>query len=261
MNPFNRNEGLERHISRYGSTLIYKTSSSYQNIYVTDRSKYEGMRGKFRILQFSSDAVQGVINMEQPQCLVASYSRITVDLIDHYASHFKKGYIIGHGIGTVSSYYSHKYLLTAEIDPLVVEVSKKYFGYTGKNVEVGDGQALLKTQEAQSQDIIFLDAYSSSEIPFHLTTKEFFTLTNEKLSDKGILIMNYIGKVSNDKLLHTLYATISGIYPYVKLFATDPKKLSKQNIFFVASRHVLEDYSPREATPIQIMDIFPPLRD
>src|SRR4051812_38104070 len=104
MYPLNRNEGLERHISRYGSTLVYKASSSYQNIYVMDRSEYEGVQGKFRILQFTSDAVQGVINMEQLQCLVASYSRITVDLIDHYASDFKKGFIIGHGIGTVSSY-------------------------------------------------------------------------------------------------------------------------------------------------------------
>jgi spermidine synthase len=253
MYPLNRNKGFERHFSRYGSTLVYMTSSSYQNIYVMDRNEYEGTRGKFRILQFTSDAVQGVINMEQPHCLVASYSRITVDLIDHYASDFKKGFIIGHGIGTVSSYYSHRYLVTAEIDPLVVEVSKKYFGHTGKNVEVGDGLALLKTQEAQSQDIIFLDAYSSNEIPFHLTTKEFFTLTNEQLSDKGILIMNYIGKVRKDELLHSLYAKISGIYPYVKLFATDPKTRSKQNIFFVASRRVLENYSPREATPLQIM--------
>jgi spermidine synthase len=204
------------------------------------------------MLQFSLDDIQGIINMEQPQTLVASYSRIAVDLIDHYGSDFKKGFIIGHGIGTVSSYYEDKYLLTAEIDPLVVEVSKKYFGHTGKNVLVGDGQALLINQEAQSQDIIFLDAYSGTEIPSHLTTKEFFTLTNEKLSDQGILIINYIGKINNDKFLHTLYARISEIFPYVKLFATNSKKKTKQNLFFVASQRVLEDYSPQEATPIQI---------
>ncbi|MEH7377526.1 MULTISPECIES: spermidine synthase [Bacillaceae] len=253
MNPLNRNDGLEGLFFLFGSTLVYKTSSSYQNIYVTERSQYEGKRGKFRALQFSLDGIQGIINMEHPQSLVASYSRITVDLIDHYASDFKKGFIIGHGIGTVSSYYSHKHMLTAEIDPLVVEVSKKYFGHTGKNVLVGDGQALLKNQETQSQDIIFLDAYSSSEIPSHLTTKEFFTLTNEKLSDQGILIINYLGKINNDKFLHTLYERISEIFPYVKVFATNSENKTKQNLFLVASRRLQEDYSPQEAIPIQIM--------
>jgi spermidine synthase len=253
LNPLNRNEDfVERNISFYGSTVVYKTASSYQNIYVTERSNYDGNQGKFRMLQFSFDAIQGIINMEQPQSLVALYSRITVDLIDHYVSDLKKGFIIGHGIGSVSSYYSHKHMLTAEIDPLVVEVSKKYFGHTGKNVLVGDGQALLKNQEAQSQDIIFLDAHSGTELPFHLATKEFFTLTNEKLADQGILIVNYIGKISDDESLHKLFATISEVYPSVKLFASNPRKRSKQNIFFVASRRVLEDYSPREATPFQI---------
>ena len=149
---------------------------------------------KFRILQFSSNAIQGVIDLEQPKCLVASYFRNVVDLIEHYVSDFRKGFIIGHGIGTLSSYYSDKYLISAEIDPVVVEVSKKYFGHSGKNVEIGDGQALLKKHEDQSLDIIFLDAFNGNKIPHHLITKEFFTLVNEKLSDNGIVVMNYMGK-------------------------------------------------------------------
>ncbi|MEH7086336.1 fused MFS/spermidine synthase [Neobacillus drentensis] len=253
MNTINSNEDFfERYISLNGSTIVYKTLSSYQNIYVTERTKYEGSQGKFRMLQFSFDGIQGVINLEQPHALAASYSRITVDLINHYASDFNKGFIIGHGIGTVSSFYSHKHIVTAEIDPIVVEVSKKYFGHTGKNVLVGDGQALLKNLGSQSQDMIFLDAYSSSEIPSHLTSKEFFNLTNEKLSDPGILIINYIGMIKNDKFLHTLHARISGIFPYLKVFATNSKKKTKQNLFLVASRRFLEDYLPQEATPIQI---------
>jgi spermidine synthase len=249
----NREEDLLRQILRNGSTLVYKTLSAYQNIYVTEQSEFEGMQGKFRLLQFTPDVIQGIMNMEQPDYLVHSYSRITVDLIDYYAWDFNRGFILGHGIGTLSSYYPDKYLLTAEIDPMIVEVSKKYFGHSGKNVVVGDGLAHLKTLETQSQDIIFLDAYSGNKIPFHLTTNEFFSLTNEKLSDKGILIVNYIGKLRYDRFLYQLYSTISGIYPYVKVFAVSPKKRSKQNIFFVASRHLLEDYSPREAIPIQII--------
>lgn len=252
MDTFNKNEGFERHFTGSRSRLVFNTSSPYQNIYVMERNRYEGKKGRFRLLQFSSDAIQGILNLEQPKCLVASYSRITVDLINHYASDFNNGFIIGHGIGTVSTYYSNKNVLTAEIDPLVVEVSRKYFGYTGRNVEVGDGQAILKTQKERSQDMIFLDAYSSSEIPNHLTTKEFFTLTNEKLSDTGILILNYIGRIKDDTQLHKLYASISEIFPCVKVFATNPKIMLNQNIFFIASKRILDDYSPREAAPIEI---------
>ncbi|WP_223587726.1 spermidine synthase [Neobacillus bataviensis] len=252
MEQINRNNGLEKHILLFGSTLIFKTSSIYQTIFVTERSTFEGKRGKFRMLQFSSDSIQGIMNLEQPHCLVASYSRITVDLIDHYASDFKNGFIIGHGIGTVSSHYSNKNMLTAEIDPVVVEVSKKYFGHTGKNVLVGDGQALLKTREANSQDIIFLDAYSGTDIPIHLTTKDFFTLTNEKLANNGILIMNYLGNLRNDKFLHTLHATISEIFPCVKVFSALPNKITKQNLLIVASQRILDDFKSQEATQIQI---------
>ncbi|MGG3470577.1 fused MFS/spermidine synthase [Neobacillus pocheonensis] len=253
MNSKNKNESLEGYFLLFGSTLVYKTSSLYQNIYVTERSEFQGMRGKFRLLQFSSNDVQGIINLDQKQYLVVSYIRVLVDLINHFVSAFKNGFIIGHGIGTISSHYSDRNILTAEIDPIVVEVSKQYFGHTGKNVVVGDGQALLKTQDSHSEDFIILDAFSGTETPYHLTTKEFFTLTNDKLSENGILIMNYIGKVRNDERLETLYTTISGIFPDVKLFATNPKKSSKQNIFIVASRSELGDYSPQEAAPFQIM--------
>ncbi|WP_423798599.1 spermidine synthase [Neobacillus sp. SAB-20_R2A] len=252
MNYLNGNDDLELLLPFYGSKIVYKTFSSYQKIYVTERTEYEGKCGKFRMLQFSSNASQGVMNLELPNDLAVAYIRITVDLIDHYLPDFGKGYIIGHGIGTVSSYYSDKYVVTAEIDPVVVEVSKEYFGHSGNNVEIGDGQVLLREQKNHSQDFIFIDAFSSDEVPTQLTTEEFFTLTKEKLSDEGILIMNYIGKLKHDKLLHTLYSTISSIYPYVRVFAPNPKKISKQNIIFAASRSILEDYTPQEAVPIQI---------
>jgi spermidine synthase len=250
--PLNEKEDLNRHFSIKGSTLVYKTTSSYQDIYVLERSDFRGTQGKFRLLQFSSDAIQGIVNMEQPDFPVAPYTRITIDLIENYVSNFKKGFIIGHGIGSVSSYFSDKYLVTAEIDPLVVEISKTYFGHSGKNVIVEDGQELLKTLENHSQDIIFLDAFNSTEMPYHLTTNEFFSLTNEKLTDKGILIVNYIGKIKDDDSLGKLFSTISEVFPNVRLYATDPIAELRQNIFLIASRRILEDYSPREATPFHI---------
>lgn len=230
-------------------SMIYETVSEFQDIYVVEQNEFEGVQGKYRLLQFNFDTVQGVMNIEKPKDLVSLYCRITVDLIEHYAANFINGFIIGHGIGTISSYYSDKHIVTAEIDPLVVEVSKKYFGHTCKNVKIGDGLEILETLEDKSQDVIFLDAYSDSGVPHHLTSSEFFSATNQKLSEDGILIMNYIGKVKNDKIFHMLYSNISESYPYVRLFVSNPKKKSKQNIILLASQKFLDDYSPHEATP------------
>jgi spermidine synthase len=233
--------------------IVYKGSSPFQNITVLDRSRFGGMHGRFRLLEFTDDIVQGVIDLENPSRLVLSYSRTVVDLIDHYAPEFKEGFIIGHGIGVISSYYSSRSLVTAEIDPLVVEISKKYFGYLGNKIEIGDGRELLKKQVDKSQDIIFLDAYSGNSIPFHLTTQEFFFLTSQKLTNDGILFVNYIGRVRDDEIMRKLFATISSVYPYVKVFAPEPQSRILQNIFFVASQQVLENYSPHEASPIQVI--------
>lgn len=250
MSHSNKNEGLNLHVTSSGSRIIFKTTSSFQDIYVVEKSEYEGVHGNFRLLKFTPDAVQGVKKMEEPEFLVLPYSRTIVELINYYGSSCKKGFIIGHGIGTISSYYHDKYLVTAEIDPLVVEVSKNYFGHSGNNVEVGDGLEILTTLQFQSQDIILLDAYSSSGVPQHLITKEFFALTNEKLSPNGILLINYIGTIKKD--LYKLYSRIKPIFPYVKLFASDPKKASNQNLFLVASQSVLEEFSPNEASAIKL---------
>ncbi|MFS0862379.1 spermidine synthase [Fredinandcohnia sp. 179-A 10B2 NHS] len=252
MSYSNKNEGLNRQVNSSGSRVIFKTTSSFQDIYVVEKSEYEGVHGNFRLLKFTPDAVQGVKKMDDPDFLVLPYSRTIVELINYYGSSCKKGFIIGHGIGTISSYYYEKYLVTAEIDPLVVEVSKKYFGHSGNNVEVGDGLEILSTLQLQSQDIILLDAYSSNGVPQHLITKEFFALTNEKLSHNGILLINYIGTIKNDKNLYKIYSRIKAIYPYAKLFASDPKKASNQNLFLVASRTVLEEFSPNEASAIYL---------
>lgn len=52
MHSLNGNEDLDRFIPYYGSTLIYKTAGRYQNIYVTERSEYEGKQGKFGCFSF-----------------------------------------------------------------------------------------------------------------------------------------------------------------------------------------------------------------
>ena len=47
---------------------------------------------------------------------------------------------------------------------------------------------------------------------------------------------------------------ISQIFPNMKLYAANSTKTTNQNLILVASRRVLDDYSPKEAFPINILD-------
>lgn len=104
--------------------------------------------------------------------------------------------MIGHGIGTLTQKFEKngKKVKVAEIDKQILEVTREYFGYEGDSVEIGDGRRILSKQ-LNKFDVMVLDTYNNIEqIPFHLISKEFFTLTSDKLDENGLLLVNAIGK-------------------------------------------------------------------
>ncbi len=85
-----------------------------------------------------------------------------------------------------------------EIDPEVVNVAKRFFGFApddNDRVIVGDGRRMLDAQVA-STDVILVDAYFSDSIPFHLVTEEFDALCKRRMTSKGALALNFDGTLS-----------------------------------------------------------------
>jgi spermidine synthase len=81
-----------------------------------------------------------------------------------------------------------------EIDPLVVEVAGRYFGFTpgaAMTVHTGDGRAFLENAGGQVWDLILLDAFSAdSAIPLALTTLEFLETVRARLAPGGVVVAN-----------------------------------------------------------------------
>ncbi len=103
-----------------------------------------------------------------------------------------------------------------EIDPKIVEVGRKYFGMTmpNLNVFVMDGRWGLE-QSPEKYDLIIIDAYRPPYIPPHLTTREFFAICYNHLTEKGVIAIN-IGRAPNDRrLINDLAATIGSILPSI----------------------------------------------
>lgn len=82
--------------------------------------------------------------------------------------------------------------------------------YAGRAV-IQDGRQYLLSHP-EPADFIVLDAYNSDTIPFHLITREFFELVKSRLTDDGILAINYIGRPEEDFVTDSLFRTLGGVF-------------------------------------------------
>ncbi len=126
--------------------------------------------------------------------------------------------IIGLAAGTAARQATHIYgpipIDGWEIDPQIIAVGQEYFGMNMPNLNVyaADGRWGLE-HSPYKYDIIAVDAYRPPYIPPHLTTREFFQICADHLTDDGVLIVN-IGRAPNDRrLINDLAATILEALP------------------------------------------------
>ena len=156
----------------------------------------------------------------------------------------KRVLMVGLGGGSTQRAYQHYYtnvmVDTVEIDPVVVEVAKKYFTVTETpklKIHINDGRVFLR-QTTNIYDVILMDAYSTtrygSSLPRQLMTKEFFTLASQHLSTNGVLAYNVIGQIQGYRatLIGAMYRTLSEVFPRVYMFPA----VESQNVVFVATK-------------------------
>jgi spermidine synthase len=137
-------------------------------------------------------------------------------------------------------YYTNAMVDVVEIDPVVVEVAKKYFSVAETprlKININDGRVFLR-QTTNIYDVILMDAYSTtrygSSLPRQLATKEFFTLASQHLSTNGVLAYNVIGQIQGFRatLIGAMYRTLSEVFPRVYMFPA----VETQNVVFIATK-------------------------
>jgi spermidine synthase len=221
--------------------LLAKEFSKFNEITVYDTNQLYGKMGKFRCMQFADDAIQGAIDLKDPRRIVLDYQRAMIHLMELNNPSFENVFIIGHGIGKIAGHYPDKRIKVAEIDEMVVEISKKFFGYSNNNVEVGDGREILKNEQPNTYDYIILDAFSHKGTPLHFTTLEFFEMAKKKLGSGGVIILNVMGKPKNDRLLNGIITTLREAFAYAKAFSLPAvEEGDARNMIVMASNEELE---------------------
>ena len=109
------------------------------------------------------------------------------------------------------------------------------------NVFNDDARKHLTTFD-KKYDLIILDAYASTYVPYHLMTDEFFKLTEKRLEPDGVVVSNLIGSVdgNNSLLVKAIYKTMQKTFPISYVFPTEDNLSNVQNVMIVSSNQPYE---------------------
>jgi spermidine synthase len=178
-------------------TVLYDKASPYSRIVVSEDDK------GYRMLRFEKNGPrQSVVKPGDPDYLGLPYTKAAfVGLA--LAAEPRRILIIGHGGGTLPMFLRKHYpdaaIDSVDIDPDVVDVSKKYFGFREDarlRAYVDDGRAFIESVR-EPYDIIFLDAYGNDSLPMHLTTQEFLRAVRKAVRPDGVVVGNVWSRHTN----------------------------------------------------------------
>ena len=174
--------------------VIHRERSLYQTILVVKQ-------GRTLCLQFSlrrAKRNQSCLDQRRPERMVLAYTRMMMAAL-LFDPAPQRILVVGLGGGTLpmalTAIYPEAQLDAVEIDPAVVDVAKRHFGFADSErlrVHVEDARVFTRRAVAggRTYDLIMLDAFGADYIPEHLMTREYLADTRALLTDNGALAAN-----------------------------------------------------------------------
>jgi spermidine synthase len=208
--------------------LIAHVETAYNDIFVGKVQTLLKMSFQWKGWYFYESAV----NLADGDDLPMLYARV-VGLAAIYPQDVKRVLVLGLGGGAVPLYLA-RFLPDAtvdsvEVDPGVIEAAKKYFGLRETerfHLIEGDGRLYLN-RHSEKYDIIVLDAFSGSYIPFHMMTKEFYQLVREHLAPHGVVAINILPSV---KLYDSNVRTLKLVFDNLDFFDSGNPTVEETNV-------------------------------
>lgn len=221
------------------SFLPYEKGNSEKGLITIHQSEY----GEIRVMDIGEErymlidgAIHSAIDKNTKESILP-YVWV-IDITKNLENYSGDLLLIGLGGGSVlKSFYEDNWDVdVVEIDPEVKKIGNRYFNLVPgfNNINIIDGREYLKTNK-RSYDLIILDAFGSSSIPFHLTTIESFRLAKKHLNNDGIMAINLEAVGWNDIIVKSIAKTLMQVYRNVLALpiAEPPNQLG--NIVVIAS--------------------------
>jgi spermidine synthase len=215
-------------------TVVHEEESHYGWVRVVDNSKYN-----IRLL-LSDSSVLSAMALSNGQTLLG-YQNI-IGLLPMLRPGGSRALLIGLGGGHVARVLKYQGMETdtIEIDPEVADAALKYFNFTPTGAFiVGDGR--FEIQKLPSQyDLIIHDCFTGGSEPIHMLTVEMLQQLRGKLTERGLLALNYVGFTQGEgtKAVASVYKTLKSVLPNVRVFITDKAEFT--DFIFVASEQPVE---------------------
>lgn len=231
-------------VNEQGETVLFRQDTQYHRITVTEGDSA-------RHLRFDRSH-QSAISLDDPY-----ESRIRYPDYMHLALTLKpdaeRVLVLGLGGGAITKRFWRDYpgvsVDSVEIDPVVVDVARKYFWLPEderSRVFVEDARRYVQTT-GETYDIVIVDAYYSDALPFHLTTEEFLREVKAVMSPDGVIAYNVISAPEGDasKLFRSMYRTAEGVWSQIRVFpiglGADGNTLAMRNIIVLATDAPADD--------------------
>ena len=220
--------------------VIYEKESEFLKITVEDDES-----GKRHLVFHPNKGSQGVILPDDPDKIVPNFLKYAFLAFPLLPKEPKKVLFIGMGAGImprfINRYYPDCKIDIVEIDKAVPPIAEKYFGFKQNkniNIIIEDGRFYVNRSK-KKYDLIVIDAYNATSIPFQLTTKEFFTKVEGMLNKDGVVVAN-IANLGKANFISSEFKTIKSIFKNISvvtcpndtnyvLFASDTISFSPEN--------------------------------
>jgi spermidine synthase len=166
---------------------------------------------------------QGIWNPNSPDELISNYCRFTAIFLAAMEQPPKRVLFIGLGAGIVPRFLRKQFPETiidiVEIDGEIPGIAEKYFGFKKDdkmNIGIGDGRNFINRAK-DKYDIVFIDAYNATNIPFQLTTEEFYRKVYGALTPSGMMTAN-IANLGKPKFISSEIKTVLDVFPNLAVF-------------------------------------------
>jgi spermidine synthase len=212
-------EGIRAAMLKRPNGRVAHIETEYNDVFITRRQSNQLVMS-FQVKGW--DYTESITNLTDADDLPLRYAQVmTVAAI--YPTAPKNILMLGLGGGSISTYLGRflpdAVITTVEIDPGVIQAAKTYFGLRETErmrYRAADGRVFL-TRNNEQYDLILLDAYRGGYVPFHLLTREFYTLVRQHLAPGGAAAFNVH---DGSKLYASTVKTLGEVFPALDLYPT-----------------------------------------
>ena len=178
------------------------------------RGESGGLAMSFR----GDDACQGEVFPEHPQRLALLCHQCLMTALAFLPREPERACLVGLGPGALPRFLRHQHpaldLEVVETDPEVIAAALGPFALRtdpSLRLHQAEGRAFLEASDG-GYDLLVLDAFEGSSLPYPLATREFLALARERLNPGGVLAANLPTRPGN-RYLASILAAYGLVFP------------------------------------------------